>query len=60
MENQRKEDEARNKTLPELEEERRFRIIEEREEVVQRGDGPAVVMRSRSSTVTSGEGEGKM
>lgn len=58
MENQRKEDEARKKSLPELEEERQFRVVEEREEVIHRGDGPAIVMRSRTSSVTTGDGAG--
>lgn len=60
MENQKKEDELRKKSLPELEEEKRYRITEEREEIIQRGDGPAIVMRTRNSTITSGEGEGEM
>jgi len=54
MENQKKEDEARKKSIPELEEEeRRFRVTEEREEIIQRGDGPAIVMRTRNTTVTT-------
>lgn len=61
IENQKKEDELRKKSLPELEEEKRYRIVEEREEIIQRGDGPAIVMRSRTSSTTSGEGqEGKI
>lgn len=57
MENQKKEDEARKKSIPELEEEeRRFRVTEEREEIIQRGDGPAIVMRSRNTQITTGEG----
>lgn len=55
MENQKKEDELRKKSLPELEEEKQYRITEEREEIIQRGDGPAIVMRTRNSTVTTGE-----
>lgn len=53
-----KEDELRKKSLPELEQERQFRVTEEREEIVQRGDGPAIVMRSRNSSVTTDSGRG--